>query len=392
MANWSLYESKMNIEGSSIRERQINAIQDNILNDFQNSPSYRQAYINGSNDYKEVHVVETQYSFVKNILTKPGDELFTGDILEFDNNKWLCTEVNKSLRVYDVGKVYLCNNTLKLYKNHILYEIPAVVESAVRLYQLGIEENKYISTPSSTIIVRIPANSITQQIKRNDVYKLGVQNYSVQDINDILEPGLIILKLEYEQQEQQLPNYTLTILNGDNIQISQSQQLTINVEVKDGDNIIPTPPLLYSSSDETIATIDESGIVTILDVGIVEFTVSLVGDENTKDVIQVEIVADETDNFTVEINGSSTITKNYTSNYACVFKNNGNVIPMQSEFYLTGDDGVSTTNLAEIVSQDGENNTCVIKGLNLGYVKLWVKSVDGSIVSDPLRIQIKNLF
>ena len=139
MANWSLYESKMNIEGSSTRERQINAIQENILNDFQNSPSYRQTYINGSNNYKEIHVVETQYSFVKNILTKPGDELFAGDILEFDNNKWLCTEVNKSLRVYDIGKVYLCNNTLKLYKNHILYEIPAVVESAVRFYQLALK-------------------------------------------------------------------------------------------------------------------------------------------------------------------------------------------------------------------------------------------------------------
>lgn len=393
MANWSLYESKMNIEGSSTRERQINAIQENILNDFQNSPSYRQTYINGSNNYKEIHVVETQYSFVKNILTKPGDELFTGDILEFDNNKWLCTEVNKSLRVYDVGKVYLCNNTLKLYKNHILYEIPAVVESAVRLYQLGIEENKYISTPSSTIIVRIPANSITQQIKRNDVYKLGIQNYSVQDCNDIIEPGLIILKLEYEQQEQQLPNYTLTILNGNDIQISQSQQLTINVEVRDGDNVIPTPPpLLYSSSDETIATIDENGIVTILDVGNVEFTVSLVSDKNIQDSILIEIIADEQNNFTIEINGNPTITKGYTSNYSCVFKNNGNIIPIQSEFYLTSDDGVSTT-LAEIISQDSENNTCIIKGLNLGYVKLWVKSIDGSIVSENyLRIQIKSLF
>ncbi len=392
MANWSLYESKMNIKGSSIRERQINSIQKNILNDFQNSPSYRQTYINGSDDYKEIHVVETQYSFVKNILTKPGDELFAGDVLEFDDKKWLCTEVNKSLRVYDTGKVYLCNNTLKLYKNHILYEVPAVVESAVRLYQLGIEENKYISTPSSTIIVRIPANSITQQIKRSDVYKLGVQNYSVQDCNDIIEPGLIILKLEYEQQEQQLPNYTLTILNGDNIQVSQSQQLIINVEVRDDDNIIPTPPLLYSSSDENIATIDENGIVTILDVGTINFTVSLVSDENIYDTIQVEIIADETDNFTVEIKGNSTITKNYTSNYSCVFKNNGNVIPMQSEFYLTSDDGVYDTNLAEVVSQDSENNICVVKGLNLGYVKLWVKSIDGSIVSDPLRIQIKNLF
>lgn len=393
MANWSLYESKMNIKGSSIRERQINSIQENILNDFQNSPSYRQTYINGSNNYKEIHVVETQYSFVKNILTKPGDELFAGDVLEFDDNKWLCTEVNKTLRVYDVGKVYLCNNTLKLYKNHILYEIPCVIDSNVRLYSMGYEDNKYFSVPDSSIIVRIPNNSITQDIARDQIYNFSGDNYKIVDTNKVIENGLIVLKMEYSPKEQQLPNYSLIILNGDNIQISQSQQLTINVEVRDGDNIIPAPPLLYHSSDETIATIDENGIVTILDVGVVEFTVSLVSDENISDSIQVEIIADETDNFTVEINGNSTITKNYTSNYSCVFKNNGNIIPMQSEFYLTSDDGMSTTNLAEIVLQDGENNTCVIKGLNLGYVKLFVKNLDGSIVSEnPLRIQIKSLF
>ena len=159
----------MNIEGSSTRERQINSIQDNILNDFQNSPSYRQAYINGSNNYKEIHVVETQYSFVKNVLTKPGDELFAGDVLEFDGSKWLCTEVNKSLRVYDIGKVYLCNNTLKLYKNHILYEIPCTIDSNVRLYSMGYEDNKYFSVPDSSIIVRIPNNSITQDIARSNL-------------------------------------------------------------------------------------------------------------------------------------------------------------------------------------------------------------------------------
>ncbi|MBZ4646344.1 MAG: hypothetical protein JG777_1833, partial [Clostridia bacterium] len=64
-----------------------------------------------------------------------------------------------------------------------------------------------------------------------------------------------------------------------------------------------------------------------------------------------------------------------------------------SEFWLTSDDGISTTTLATITSQDPVNNTCVVKaGSTLGYVKLWCRNTAGTIVSQPYRIQIRNIF
>ncbi|HHX68220.1 MAG TPA: hypothetical protein GX708_09250 [Gallicola sp.] len=394
MANWSLYESKMNIEGSSTRERQINAIQENILNDFQNSPSYRQTYINGSNNYKEIHVVETQYSFVKNILTKPGDELFAGDILEFDGSKWLCTEVNKSLRVYDIGKVYLCNNTLKLYKNHILYEIPCTIDSNVRLYSMGYEDNKYFSVPDSSIIVRIPNNSITQDIARDQIYNFSGDNYKIVDINKVIENGLIVLKMEYSPKEQQLPNYTIRILNGLEIDLQQSTTLQLDVNVYDNDTLIsPTPPLIFSSSDDSLCTVDSNGLVTALDIiDNCTITVSLASDIDISQTININVIEMPQDNLTVDIIGSNSIVKNYTSNYSCVFKNNGIEYADTSIFYLRADDGISPTTLAEIVAQDGNVNTCIVKGNNLGYVRLFVKNISETVVGNGLRIQIKNLF
>ena len=72
--------------------------------------------------------------------------------------------------------------------------------------------------------------------------------------------------------------------------------------------------------------------------------------------------------------------------------NNGIEYSEQSEFYLTSDDGISPTSLAQIVSQDSVNNSCIVKGLGIGYVKLFVKNLDGSIVSNGFRIHIENLF
>ena len=69
----------------------------------------------------------------------------------------------------------------------------------------------------------------------------------------------------------------------------------------------------------------------------------------------------------------------------------GQPISEQAEFYLTADDGISTTALASITSQNG--NTCVVTaGSILGYVKLWCKNTSGTIISEPFRIQIKNIF
>ena len=114
-------------------------------------------------------------------------------------------------------------------------------------------------------------------------------------------------------------------------------------------------------------------------------------DLNVMDTINVEIVSVPQDNFSVLVSGSVSIIKTYSSTYTCVFRNNGIIVNnIVSEFYILADDGVSATILASVVSQDGIN--CVVKGLNLGYVRLFARSLDGSIVSDGFRIQVKSLF
>lgn len=334
-------------------------------------------------------------NYQKIIFKTPDYVVSVGDIFEFDNAKWICTDISSTV-VSKSCTVTKANNELKVYKNSILYKLPYVIENGSNLSGLSVSENRYLVVPDGVLYIKVPNNSISQLIKRDDIYKLSdVDNYKVIDIDRVKQSGLLIIKLQWSVEEQHLPNYSIDILNGDNIQVNVNDTLAINCEVLDGDIVLsPTQPLIYTSSDESIATIDSDGVVSILSTGIVTFTVSLESDTNIKDTITVEFVDVPQHNYVVTITGNTSIVKGKTATYTAIFTDNGVPVVQESQFYLTADDGVSSTSLATITGQDSVNNTCVVTAGNtvVGYVKLWCKNVAGTIVSEPYRIQIKSLF
>ena len=338
------------------------------------------------------HCQKRNDNYQKIIFRTPDYEVKVGDIFEFDGAKWICTDVTYTTvsKSCTVTKSYY---DLNVYKNGILYKVPCIVEDITRLYSMGTDETKYIIQPSTDIVVRVPNNEVTTLIKRDEIYKIGLSNYKVIDISDIINPGLLILKLEWTAEEQHLPNYSINILNGDNIQVNVSDSFQIQCEVLDGDKVLsPHPPLVYASSDETIATIDESGVVNILSTGVVTFTVSLKDNENIKNSIIVEFIDEPQHNYMVIISGNTSIVKGRTATYTAKFTDNGIPVSMLSEFWLT-DDLENPTTLARITEQDSVANTCVVTaGNTLGYVKLWCKDTEGKVEPQFLRIQIKNIF
>lgn len=334
-----------------------------------------------------------QSKYDKKIHCTIDSNIHTGSIVEWQNKKWLVVSKIYDNLAYKTASILECNSTLNVYKNSILYKVPCIVEDVTRLYSMGADENKYIIQPSTDIIIRVPNNEVTTLIKRDEVYQIGLSNYKVVDISDIINPGLLILKCTWSAEDQHLPNYSINILNGDNIQVNISDSFQIQCEVLDGDIVIsPHPPLVYASSDETIAIIDESGVVNILSTGVVTFTVSLKDNENIKNSIIVEFIDEPQHNYMVIISGNTSIVKGRTATYTAKFTDNGIPVSMLSEFWLTDDLGNPTT-LATITEHDSVANTCVVTaGNTLGYVKLWCKDTEGNVEPQFLRIQIKNIF
>jgi len=370
---------------------------DNIKNlvstEFENSTSYELVKISGVD--RKTRIVE-ESSIIKNpnrkrLLCFPDETISIGEIVEFDNSNWICVMNDTTSKISDVGIIERCNNTLQFYDStSTLHSIPCIISKG----SISLDEQKIISTLDSEVAIQISNTTITRQIPMNYVFKIGLRNYTVTDINDITVNGLLILRMVYSEVEQIFPIYSVEILNGDSIQVNENDLLTINAQVKiDGVIVSTVPDLVFSSSDITKATINSiTGIVTILDVGNVVFSCKLASDLSVMDDINVEIVSVPQNNYTVEISGSTSIIKTYTKEYLAVFKNNGLSIVKESSFWLTGIDNLSTT-LATITSQNAVNNTCVIKGNSLGSVKLWCKSVDEEIISqDGMVIQVKSLF
>ena len=389
MTWWTEYQAR---RGADRKSLYVNNMKNTISTEFKNSTSYNLVKINDVD--RDVRIVE-ESAIIKNpnkkrLLCYPDETISIGNIVLWDSENWICTETDTTSQVSDVGIISKSNNTLTIHKNNTSYQIPCIISKSL---SLNTEDNKYIETVDNSLFLTVSNTSITQQINVNDIYRIGKYNYYISSVaDDISQKGLLIFKMKYSEVEQEEHVYTLTILNNDNLQIAQSQSLTINAQLTDNGEIVDSPNLIYSSSDDNIATIDEDGIVSIVGLGSVVISVYMESNEEVSDSINVEIIEDVVNNFTVEISGSNSIIKGYTSNYNCVFKNNGNIITQQSEFYLTDDDGISPTSLAQITSQDSVNNSCIVKGNSIGYAKLFVKNLDGSIVSDGFRIQIKNLF
>jgi len=313
----------------------------------------------------------------------------TGSIVEWEGNKWIIISNIDNLQAYKTASMIKSNNTLQFYSStSTLHSIPCIISKG----SISLDEQKIISTLDSEIAIQISNTDITRQIGMNYVFRIGLRNYTVVNIDDIIVNGLLLIKMVYSEVEQVFPVYSLTILNGDSIQVDINTPVQLNIQVKDKETIITSPSLIFSSNNNLIATVSSTGLVSFLSVGSVVISCKLDNDNLIQDSIGIEIVEEEKHNYTAEISGSILIIKTYSSTYTCTFKDNGIAITDSSVFFLTGDDGVSSTSLASIVSQDSVGNSCVVKGLGLGYVRLFVKNVGETVFSSGFRIQIKSIF
>lgn len=246
MVNWELYERKLSVDGDSLREKEINSIKKAIEDDFKDTPSYREACFNDLK-YIGIQVFDTVHYNVKIIGIQPDKSIDIGDILEFDNQKWLCFEADKTNPVCHTGKVYLCTGTFTFYKSLISptpIEVPYVVFDNIALTRMGVDINKgSMVTPNSRMMVAVKNDSINKHIQRNDKFVLydndGVKDaYRVIDLNRVRNPGLIILELDFysegDQEEFILPPPSPTppvsgyeILGIDEIKYGQTATYTV---------------------------------------------------------------------------------------------------------------------------------------------------------------------
>ena len=205
MANWNLYETRMTIDGNTERDNQINTIKNSVLNNFANSPSYfltlRNGIEQGFNIVEENEIIKNPNK--KRVICKPDETIIVGDIIEFDNSNWICTENDTTSEICDIGIISMCNNTLLFYpsqsnENQIsndLIEIPCIVGKG----NINLDTNKFLSIPADENLIICPNNSNSSYINENTRFILSGSAYVVQGIDNISNVGLLNIRVKQDQ-------------------------------------------------------------------------------------------------------------------------------------------------------------------------------------------------
>ena len=327
-------------------------------------------------------------------------EIKRGDLVNWDGGNWLIiSDIGHKRYSYYKGIIQKCNYNIKFNFQGTIKEFPAIVDSKV----FDVETNQFFSVPAGKIVVTLPNNADTDNITLGQRFISMKQAWKVSGI-DRTKNGLLILHCDLDSiiPSDDLVNeianagdyiYTIEITSGDSASIQEGSTLQLNAVVKLNGNPVDNKTVTFSSNNTSIATVDETGLITVLQAGECIITASLTDNPNVYDTISITVTALPDHDYAATISGSTSIVKTKTETYTAVFTDNAVPITEESFFYITADDGVSETTLATIESQDPVANTCVVKaGSALGYVKLWCKNTAGTIISEPFRIQIKNLF
>ena len=335
---------------------------------------------------------------IRTIATK--EEIKRGDLVNWDGENWLIiSEIGHKRYTYYKGIIQRCNYNIKFNFEGTIKQFPAIADSKV----FDVETNQYLSVPAGKIVVTMQSNADSENIKINDRFIKMKNAWKVTGI-DRTKNGLLILHCDLDtiipsdDLENEIANagdyiYTLEITNGETANIQETSTLQLNVVVKLNGDVVTDKTVTFSCDNPSIASVDENGLVTAISAGDCIITASLAENPSVYDTITITVTALPEHDYAVTISGKTSIVKTKTATYTATFTDNGVPITETSEFYLTADDGVSTTTLATIESQDPIANTCVVKaGSTIGYVKLWCKNIAGTIISEPFRIQIKNIF
>jgi hypothetical protein len=108
--NWDLYNTRLNINGSSKRERDLNSMQNYISKHLPDSLSYKSVKINDIDASITFTGTSGDYILISSL---PNESLKCGDVVKYKNKIFLIIKINADDEVYTSGKMQECNWTLK---------------------------------------------------------------------------------------------------------------------------------------------------------------------------------------------------------------------------------------------------------------------------------------
>ena len=180
--------------------------------------------------------------------------------------------------------------------------IPFVVDTAT----YGESQGTIFTQVDGDVIIYTGFNTITDKIKVNNHINAFGNSYQVS--NRFVKENIIYIHLK---QTTAIPDNYKIVYNGvTSFDINDGTTYQLSYTVTNNDIVVENPTITYSSSDETIATVDSNGLMTMLKEGTVDITATAYGDScittmtiaNTSAPTYVLSITSSTD--TIKLGGS----------------------------------------------------------------------------------------
>lgn len=148
--------------------------------------------------------------------------------------------------------------------NVIINGIPFVVDTAT----YGEAQGTIFTQVDGDVIIYTGFNTITNKIKVNNNINAFGNSYEVS--NRFVKENILYVHLK---QTTTIPDNYKIVYNGvTSFDLKESNTYQLSYTVTNNGNVVENPTITYSSSDDTIATVNSNGLMTMLKEGTVDIT------------------------------------------------------------------------------------------------------------------------
>ena len=248
--------------------------------------------------------------------------------------------------------------------NVIINGIPYVVDTAT----YGETQGSIFTQVDGDVIIYTGFNTNTNKIKVNDYIKSFGNAYQVS--NRFVKENIIYIHLK---QTTSMPDHYEIVYNGvTSFDIKESTTYQLSYTVTNNGNPVYNPTITYSSSDETVATVDSNGLMTMLKEGSVNITATAYSASVTT---TMTITDTSTPSVTMEI---------YSSVYE--LKIGGSYRGLEVKYYNSEGTDITTETIANKTREDYVWSAWC-EGVDLTNDTSFVKWVNGNAVNQK-RIKL----
>ncbi|MFB5759101.1 Ig-like domain-containing protein [Paenibacillus medicaginis] len=354
-------------------------------------------------------ILKDKYSFDRTLkkITDSAGSIKYGDIVTIDSVNWLVLTKEKENQIYEDWIAEKCNGQLKWLSFTGDIKGEWFTFRTVSNANSGIDEGRIVDLGNEYRHIYIPCNDDTKQISKDKRFIFDERPWVVVGVDRISRQGLITLVLKEDtfsvsdnlelsiaDYEGNIADYSISIEYGTPLSVSVGDTLQLRSEVRNNGKIA-SKPVIWFVDDVSIATVNESGILSAISIGVASVTVTLVDDPNVFTTASINVTDSPQEVYSLEITSASSlpdeIKNGQSKSYTGMLRLNSSALNEPLTWEIFSDDKITPTSLATINIKS--DHSCTVKSnSNTGCVQIHVFVNSNPAIESWKRIQLKPLF